>query len=314
MLADDAPGTTVLVPGEHVLTLAVALPLPTRRRRLAALPFAIEDQLATPVAGAHVALGAALGGGRYLAGVVERARMEAWLAALEAAGLADAALVPDALALPAPADGAWSVRLADGRAVVRGGDATAFATGEAQFHALWLAAGRPACTAFGAPLPAGIAATPATLDGLAARLTPPPLDLRQGAYARRGDAVPPLVKRAALVAAVTLAAQGAIVAADTVALRAIADTRAQQTHMAAGTAAPGRLLPLLTRAAAALGPTGATLRAVAFDAATDTLALEIETGDRTAAESALAASGLAITHTALTAGRALAITVSGAPR
>lgn len=319
---DEGGGATatVLVPSEHVLMLPVELPLASHRRRLEALPFAIEDRLAEPLEALHVALGGALGGHRYLAGAVRHETMRRWVAALEAAGLGHAALVPDALALPVPPAGAWSVDFAAGRAVVRTDDGAGFAVSEAQLRTVWAAAGKPSCVVFGDPLPRDLPQEPAetVLEPLARRLLSPALDLRQGPYARRRAALSPLRRRVAIVAASGLLAHGAIAAAETVALRGIAAEREAETRsllaiaapgrpigedvvtaaadmLPAGSAAPGRFVPLLARALAAVAPTGVGLRSFSFDAREGTLALDVaakDAADVRRAEGALAAAGL----------------------
>lgn len=97
--ATDAGETIVLVPAEDVLVLPVPELPGSPRQRLQALPFAIEEQLASPVEHQHVVLAsqpdAVL--------VVARERMQAWLARLAAAGLAVDRLLPDGWLLPADA-------------------------------------------------------------------------------------------------------------------------------------------------------------------------------------------------------------------
>jgi general secretion pathway protein L len=69
---DHGPrGGTLFVPGEDVLLLAVDLPIASRRHRMEALPFAIEDRIAEPLDAVHVAIGAQLSPNRYLAAVVK---------------------------------------------------------------------------------------------------------------------------------------------------------------------------------------------------------------------------------------------------
>ncbi|WP_394652783.1 type II secretion system protein GspL, partial [uncultured Sphingomonas sp.] len=71
LAVSDADGpATVLVPNEAVRLLAVDLPLPTRAKRLAALPFAVEELIAEPIDSVHLALGIELSPKRYLVGVV----------------------------------------------------------------------------------------------------------------------------------------------------------------------------------------------------------------------------------------------------
>jgi general secretion pathway protein L len=84
----------VLVPGADVLTLHADIPA-KGARLLAALPFALEDQLAEDIDQLHFAAGARVDTGRLPIAVVTRRKMDEWIAALRAAGLYPARLVPD---------------------------------------------------------------------------------------------------------------------------------------------------------------------------------------------------------------------------
>ncbi|MEZ0242254.1 MAG: type II secretion system protein GspL [Sphingomonas sp.] len=273
---------TILVPTESVLLLAVDLPLSSRAKRLEALPFAIEDRIADPVEAVHLAIGAEIAPKRYLVGVVRHEVMADWVEAADAARLGHAAMVPDALALPRPDEGAWSVDLAGQRAVVRAGDGSGFALNAAMLLPAWQAAGNPPATAYGAPLPAEMMQGGAPLDpgALANRLASPALDLRQGAYARRRGASNTL-RRIGWIVALGAAAHTGIALADTVMLRVIADRRAEDTSKLIAQMAPGvpltgdlattamnllptggggvpqTVLPLLNRVSTALVPIGA---------------------------------------------------------
>lgn len=246
IVASDADGpATVLVPSEAVRLLAVDLPLPTRAKRLAALPFAIEELIAEPPEGVHIALGAELSPRRYLVGVVRHDRMAEWMARIADEGLGHAALVPDALALPAPAAGEWAVELGDTRAVVRTGDGAGLAVSAPLLRTAWESAGRPRTIAYGAALPADMAsdADALPLDPLARRLLAPALDLRQGIYAVRRAGASSFWRRAATIVALGIAAHAVIAAVDTLALRGIADARAAETRALVATRAPGAALP-----------------------------------------------------------------------
>jgi general secretion pathway protein L len=207
----------------------------------------------------------------------------------EAAGLGHAAMVPDALALPRPPEGAWAVELANDRAIGRSGDGTGFALPASMLRAAWQAAGSPPVTAYGAPLPDDMMAGQGVFDSAA--LHAPALDLRQGPYAHR-RALPNLWRRLGWIAAIGAVAHIGIAAADTLMLRAIADRRAAETRAAAQMAAPGvaigddlagsvadmlpsggggapdRFVPLLARLSRALAPVagGFTVRAIGYQA------------------------------------------------
>lgn len=319
IIAEPDGPATVLVPTEQVLLLGVDLPLPSRARRLEALPFAVEDRIAEPVESVHLALGAEIAPKQYLVGVVRHDVMAAWVEQAEAAGLGHAAVVPDALALPVPPEGCWSVDLGATRAVVRAGDGTGFACSAPMLRAAWEAAERPPAIAYGAALPADMLMSGAPLEPqpLARRLASPPLDLRQGAYAR-SRRVGNVWRRIAWIVALGAAAHAAIAVADTVMLRVIADRRAAETRALVATMAPGvpqdanfagavanmlptgsgpvpqAFFPLLSRVSGALTPLGAALdvRAIKFEANTLTFDLAGRLGLAAQLKSALAAGGV----------------------
>jgi general secretion pathway protein L len=305
IIAEPGGPATVLVPTEQVRLLAVDLPLSTRAKRLEALPFAIEDQIAEPIDSLHVALGAEIAPKRYLVAVVRHGVMAAWVDVAEEAGLGEAAMVPDALALPPPGEGQWAVDLGSERAVVRTADGAGFAVPAPLLHAAWEAAGKPPAIGYGAPLPADMLLADGEMapQPLASRLLNPALDLRQGLYARRRAAFPNVWRRLGWIVALGAAAHIVIAAADTLMLRAIADRRAEETRTVAALAAPGvnlsgdfaasladllpsgssaapdLFLPLLTRVSGALGPLagGMTVRGIGFQV--NTLTMDVEGSD-----------------------------------
>ena len=310
----DGPAV-VLVRSEQVLLLAVPLPpLASAIRRRDALPFAIEEHIADPLDQVHIALGAETAPGIWLAAVVSHALMAQWQGRLSEAGLERARLVPDALALPVPGAGCWSVDLAGDRAMVRTGDGSGFAVPLALLDAAWRAAGEPACIAYGEPLPPQFNAAQMAYEPepLAMRLLAPAIDLRQGRYAAPRRPFNPLWQRIALVAGLGALAHGAIAIADTVALAHLAHQRATQVRalgaslqpaveigpdlgdaivaLTPDTAATGssRFMSLLSRSAAALGASQSAApgiasptvwRSVSFDGAAGTLTIELETAN-----------------------------------
>lgn len=319
VLADTAwTGTPlVLVPTEDVLLLAVDLPIANRTRRAAALPFAVEDQVSEPIEALHAALGAELSPGRYLAGVVRHDRMVQWCALLDAAGLERAAVLPDALSLPAPGVGCWAVAADGDRLLVRTHDGAAFAVPSSAFPGVWETADRPQLVSYGEPLSDEFAAEPTGpgWSGPSTTAASIPLDLRQGRYARRSNSSPWL-QRLLLVAISGVLAHAAIYAVDTVALIRSADARraevavlvaaaggptggdlaATAEAMLPGTNNASGLLPLFSRVARALQPIGQTiaLQSVAYERAAG-LTMEVEASDLAGlqeAETALRGAGL----------------------
>lgn len=246
LIAADSDGpATVLVPTEAVRLLAVDLPIANRAKRLAALPFAIEDMIAEPIEAVHIAIGAELSPKRYLVAVVRHDRMVEWIARVEDGGLDHAALVPDALALPRPGEGEWAVDLGATRAVVRRGDGTGLAIPAPLLATAWAADGSPRATGYGAPLPEVMAgATDAlAVEPLGRRLLAPAIDLRQGRYARRRRSMPGLARRFVQVAAIGILAHAGIATADTIALKRIAAERAADTRALVLEKAPGANIP-----------------------------------------------------------------------
>jgi general secretion pathway protein L len=233
---------TILVPTGQVRLLAVDLPLPSHARRVAALPFAIEDRIAEPVDSVHLALGEAIAPGRYLVGVVRHETMAGWVAQAEEAGIGHAAMVPDVLTLPRPAEG-WAVSQAGGRAAVRDAEGTGFEVPAALLRPAWEAAARPAVTSYGERLPDDMQQGAATLDpsafGPAAAAAVAALNLRQGAYAVRKAAGSGLWRKFAWVAAIGAAAHVVIALGDVIMLRSIADRREAEARATASLAAPG---------------------------------------------------------------------------
>lgn len=118
----------------------------------------------------HVAVGPDIGGDRAIA-VVGGGRMAGWLADMARAGIDPAAMIPAPLLLPEPEEGFVRADLA-GQGIVRG-RATGFAD-EARLTDLVTGGVAPVTLPRGEVVAAAAAA-------LAAR----PLDLRQGAFARR---------------------------------------------------------------------------------------------------------------------------------
>jgi len=305
IIAERGGPATIVVPTEQVRLLAVDLPLASRTKRLEALPFAIEDQIAEPIESVHLALGAEIAPKRYLVAVVRHEVMAAWVDAAEAAGLGHAAMVPDALALPRPTEGEWAVELGADRAIVRTGEGGGFAAPPALLQAMWQTAGRPAARSYGAPLPTEMAAGGSTIApaALSERLLAPALDLRQGIYARRRAALPNVWRRLGWIVAIGAAAHIGIAAADTLMLRRIADNREADARAAAAIAAPGAnlsgdlaasvtdmlptgssappdsFLPLLTRISGALAPLAGSITVRAINYQANALTMDVDGGD-----------------------------------
>ena len=132
----------VMVPSEHVVLLETDA-VSARRAQLArAVPFALEDQLASPVEELHFALPERVDGSRFGVAVVARATLRSWLDTLTQHGIRADAIIPDSLAMPVNNDGA-AVLVEGERALLRWSPTHACSC-ETAALAQWLAVVAPA--------------------------------------------------------------------------------------------------------------------------------------------------------------------------
>lgn len=96
----------ILVPGSDLIFRRVSLPGKYSRQAAAALPYLLEEQIASDVDELHLVVLGHEGHDVDLM-AVDKEKMQTWLGWLEAAGLKSQQLLPDVLALPQAADG-WS--------------------------------------------------------------------------------------------------------------------------------------------------------------------------------------------------------------
>lgn len=85
----------VLVPAATVLTTTVDIPVRGGARLLAALPFALEEQLADEIENLHFAAGTRRDSGLLPVAVVAHEQMQEWLARLQAAGITPTQVIPE---------------------------------------------------------------------------------------------------------------------------------------------------------------------------------------------------------------------------
>lgn len=173
-LAEDAR-VVVLVPAERAPVRSAPRPDMPLAQALAAARLDPPGRIAAAGEDVHVAVAAPGDETRILSSVIARAEMDLWLAELAAEGLGDAVLLPTALILPEPgaeAGAALVTTILGEMPLARSRDA-AFA-GEPELLAA-LAAGSEIERIEGNAL----------RDLLFAAWQRPPLDLRQGVYARR---------------------------------------------------------------------------------------------------------------------------------
>ncbi|RYE04288.1 MAG: general secretion pathway protein GspL [Sphingomonadales bacterium] len=343
----DADGpATILVPTEQVRLLEVDLPLANRAKRLAALPFAIEDRIAEPVESVHIALGDEVEPKQYLVGVVSHVVMARWVAIAEAAGLGHAAIVPDVLSVPVSAKDVWNAHFAGGRVLVRTGY-DGFAGPAALFRSAYQNApnkGDLDVVVTGNPppgaLPDGWEADGAAYAEESVReiLAKPALDLRQGLYARTNAGASSLRRRLGWIVALGAAAHILIASADMLMLRSIADRRAADTRALVAATAPGTPLgddlvgevtnllpvatgakpdafvPLVTRVSGALAPLAGSLSLRTMNFQANTLTMDAdgsEPGLATLIDAALKAASVEATVTTASDG-SIRITARGA--
>ena len=84
----------VLIPASEALTFAVDIPA-KGSRLLAALPYALEDQVADDIDDLHFAPGKRNASGKLAVAVVANSSLEGWQARLSEAGLAPASIIPE---------------------------------------------------------------------------------------------------------------------------------------------------------------------------------------------------------------------------
>lgn len=107
-----------LVPGEDVLVTSAAVPTRNQHQMLQALPYVLEEQIATDVEEMHFAIGERLSRGDIVVATVARAAITKWVKLLRDAKLAPHVMVPDSLCVPLEGDGA-AILIEGKRALVR---------------------------------------------------------------------------------------------------------------------------------------------------------------------------------------------------
>ncbi len=216
-----APAEEVIVwtPAAETLFLRARLPTRSAAKIVQALPFALEEQLIDPPERLHFAFAHEPDGALAVA-VTRRERMESWLAALAAAGLAPTQLAPVTLSVPL-AERAWTLAFVDGEIVLRSGARAGLGGPAERQPPAWLhAALAEARTEASAPERILLVDAPADLDSAAwrealglplesmrpgdASVPAAPLDLLQQHYAPRAHLA--ALKRAYIPAAALLAA------------------------------------------------------------------------------------------------------------
>ena len=113
----------VLVPASDVLTTEVEIPVKAPAKILAALPFALEESVADDIEELHFAAGPRADDGTVPVAVVNHARMQDWLDALQAADIEPHALIAENAGL-AVIPGTISLLLAGDNVFINDGNST----------------------------------------------------------------------------------------------------------------------------------------------------------------------------------------------
>jgi general secretion pathway protein L len=113
-VATQAAGARVvaLVPGADVLLTEVELPNLNRQRLAKAVPFALEEQLASDVEDLHIAIGRRAANGQVANAVVSRQVIDSWLERLREAGLQADVVTSEVFGVPFAEAGAEELRWA----------------------------------------------------------------------------------------------------------------------------------------------------------------------------------------------------------
>jgi general secretion pathway protein L len=117
----------VLLPGEDVLTTTVRLPKKRRRQAISALPFMLEDSIASDVTREHLAVGPDNTQGETLVAITRKQPLRDLLQLFNQAGITPYRILPDYAMLQENPD-TWQILLSGDRAMVRCPDGTGFST------------------------------------------------------------------------------------------------------------------------------------------------------------------------------------------
>lgn len=129
-LLEQAPADCrwiILIPGEDVLTTTVKLPKKRRRQALKALPFMLEDSVASDLALEHLAVGADSAQDATLVAITRKQQLSDLLKLFTDAGVTPQRMLPDYAMLPETPD-TWQILVSGDRAMVRCPDSTGFST------------------------------------------------------------------------------------------------------------------------------------------------------------------------------------------
>ncbi|HED17263.1 MAG TPA: type II secretion system protein GspL [Gammaproteobacteria bacterium] len=115
----------LLVPGNMVTLTSIAIPTRSHQRALKAIPYALEDQLASDVETLHFAHGDKSQDDAIPVAIIDQQRMQDWLRASDKLDIKLDAIIPDVLSLPLHEQG-WSILIQGDIALVRTGPQSGF--------------------------------------------------------------------------------------------------------------------------------------------------------------------------------------------
>lgn len=130
---------TVIASGEDVVLMEADVPAASAAQAKKAIPFALEESLASDVDELHFAIGKQTEDKRYPVAVVSREQMDRLKSQYEEAGLHPVAVVPESLAIPRNGgddQSDWYAMLANGRTILRQRDFQGFAVESRSFSAM----------------------------------------------------------------------------------------------------------------------------------------------------------------------------------
>lgn len=111
--------TQVMIPSEEVLLTQTIVPTKQPKQILQAVPYLVEEQLASDVDDCHFAIGPRTDQGEVAVAVIDQVRMEYWHSIIKAIGINPDVMTVDVLALPTA--GTCNVLVEGDRALVRFG-------------------------------------------------------------------------------------------------------------------------------------------------------------------------------------------------
>ena len=227
----------VVLPAAIVTLVPVDLPLKSARLRRKALPFALEDHLATAMETTALCVGPGLGNARYLCAACDLDDLRTRIPPEGAPGVA----LPDILGVPKPVSDkpGWNVWRSGQIVYVRSSDGGGFTCRADALPVLWRAAGRPDVTSLTGPLPQGPAAR--DLSGDPPEMAPDDfgLDLRPQQMRARHHRWHALARFAAIIVLVAGLGHLALLAWDVRVIQRLAQTRLNDVAVQLADFAPG---------------------------------------------------------------------------